>query len=138
ISAKSVSGMQVRIYSDHPFRTRKDGGPKDGFEESALARLRADPDVPVTSFEEVDGRPSLRYAIARRMQASCVACHNFHPDSTFKEWKVGDVRGVVEIIRPLDRDVARAREGLSEAFALMAAVSVVLLGLSVLVLVAGK
>ena len=130
--------MQVRLYSDHPFRTRKDGGPKDEFERDALARLRKNPDLPVYSFEDVLSQPSLRYAIARRMQQTCINCHNFHPDSTKKTWRVGDVRGVVEIIRPLERDVARAREGLREAFIIMALVAIALLGLSVLVLVAGN
>ena len=46
------------------------------------------------------------------MQETCVQCHNGHDDSTKKDWKVGEVVGVLEIIRPLDRDTARAREGL--------------------------
>jgi serine/threonine protein kinase len=49
-----------------------------------------------------------------------------------------DARGDVEIVRPLDRDVARAREGLRGAFALVAGTSVSLLVLSVLVLVVGN
>ena len=32
--------MQVRLYSDYPFKSRKDGGPKDEFERQALALLR--------------------------------------------------------------------------------------------------
>ena len=65
-------------------------------------------------------------------------CHNEHPDSTKRDWKVGDVRGVLEIIRPLDRDAARTRTGLRGTFVLMAVVSASLLGLSVLILVAGN
>jgi len=42
----------------------------------------------------------------------------------------------VEIIRPLDRDAARIRDGLRGTLVLMAVVSGALLGLSVLVLVA--
>ncbi|HKB38363.1 MAG TPA: hypothetical protein VKD72_18110, partial [Gemmataceae bacterium] len=53
-------------------------------------------------------------------------------------WKPGDVRGVVEIIRPLDRDEARTREGLRGTFILMAVVSGSLLGFSVLTLVLGR
>jgi adenylate cyclase len=72
------------------------------------------------------------------MQATCIDCHNTHPDSTRHDWKVGDMRGVLEIIRPLDRDVARTRAGLQGTFALVAGVSASLLALSVLVLVAGN
>lgn len=137
ISQKSASGMKVRLYSDHPFRSRKDGGPKDDFERAALRRLIDNPDDPYWSFEDVEGRPSLRYATARRMQETCVRCHNGHPDSPKKDWKVGDVPGVLEIVRPLDRDVARARQGLRGTFTLMTAICGSLLVLSAVVLVAG-
>jgi adenylate cyclase len=53
------------------------------------------------------------------------------------DWKVGDVRGVVEIIRPLDRDEARARAGLHETFILMGVVAGSLLGLTVIFVVTG-
>jgi serine/threonine protein kinase len=134
LAAKSASGMQVRLYSDYPFRTRTDGGPKDDFEREALDRLPLDPDRPVYRFEDYQGRPVLRYATARRMQEACVRCHNSHPASTKRDWKEGDVRGVLEIIRPLDKDVAQAREGLRGTFLLVAVVSGSLLGLSVLAL----
>jgi eukaryotic-like serine/threonine-protein kinase len=138
ISARSAFGMQVRLYSDHPFRTRKNGGPKDDFEREALQSLRSDPKKPFFRFEDIQGRPSLRYATARIMSSSCVNCHNKHEDSTKKDWKEGDVRGVVEIIRPLDRDNERARDGLRGSIVLMAAISGSLLGLSALVLVVGN
>jgi serine/threonine protein kinase len=130
ISDRSETGAQVRLYSDHPFRSRRGGGPKDDFERDALRRLREDPDKPVWRFEDYKGRPSLRYATARQMQQACVDCHNSHPDSPKTDWKVGDVRGVVEIIHPLDRDADRARDGLRGAFVFVGAVSAALLGLS--------
>jgi serine/threonine protein kinase len=127
ISEHSERGMQVRLYSDYPFRSRKNGLPKDAFEWEALGRLRSNPAEPVYKFEDMQGKPTLRYATARVMKQSCVACHNTHPESTKTNWKTGEVRGVVEIIRPLDRDVLRTREGLRGTFALIAAVSGVLL-----------
>jgi hypothetical protein len=138
ISEKSMSGMQVRLYSDHPFRTRKDGGPKDDFEREALDRLQQDPDQPVYRFGDFQGRPALRYATTRRMQKTCIDCHNKHEDSTYTNWKEGDVPGVLEIIRPLDQDVARTRAGLQGTFVRMAIISGSLLALSVFVLVAGN
>jgi adenylate cyclase len=138
LSEHGESGMQVRLYSDYPFKSRKDGGPHDDFEREALRRLRQDPDTPYYRFEEVGGRLSLRYAYARREQESCTRCHNTHPDSTKRDWKVGDVRGVVEIVRPLDRDVARTRAGLRGTFVLVAVISGSLLAVSILVLVVGN
>jgi tRNA A-37 threonylcarbamoyl transferase component Bud32 len=138
ISTESESGVQVRLYSNYPFRSRRDGGPPDPFGQEALAFLEDHPEEALWSFTDHEGRPVLRYAVARRMKASCIDCHNTHPDSTRRDWKVGDVRGVLEIIRPLDRDIARTREGLRGTFLLMAAVSATLLGVCGLVLVVGK
>ncbi len=138
ISEHSASGVQVRLYSDHPFRPRKDGGPRDDFERSALDTLGQSPSEPFYRFEDYDGRPSLRYATAQKMQKTCVQCHNGHNDSTKKDWREGEVAGVLEIIRPLDRDVTRAREGLQRTLIMMAAISGILLGLSVVVLFASN
>jgi eukaryotic-like serine/threonine-protein kinase len=135
IGRHSKTGMLFRLYSDYPFRSRKDGGPRDDFERHALAELRRSPNAPVYRFETFQTRPSLRYATARRMQADCIGCHNNDPNSTKRNWKPGDVGGVLEIVRPLDRDIARTREGLQGTFVLMAVVSGALLGLSGLVLV---
>jgi serine/threonine protein kinase len=138
LGEQSSSGMLVRLYSDHPFRSRQDGGPQDEFEKEALQRLQQNPDEPVHRQEEVLGRPSLRYATAQRMKTTCVQCHNGHADSTKTDWKEGEVAGVLEIIRPLDRDEARTQEGLRGTLLLMAGISGSLLLLSVLVLVVGN
>ena len=61
ISEKSESGVQVRLYSDHPFKSRKDGGPKDAFERDALGQLQLEPTQPYYRFEDFQGRPALRY-----------------------------------------------------------------------------
>ena len=76
----------------------------------------ATPTAPVYRFETFQGRPSLRYATARRMQADCVGCHNTTRTARSGTGRTGDVRGVLEIIRPLDRDIARTREGLRGTF----------------------
>lgn len=67
------------------------------------------------------------------MEAGCVSCHNTHPDSPKRDWKVEDVRGALEIIHPLGGVVAQTRGRLRETFALTAVMTV--LGLSALALV---
>jgi serine/threonine protein kinase len=134
IGRHSRTGMLFRLYSDHPFRSRKDGGPRDDFERDALVELRRNPGEPVYRFEAFQDRPSLRYATARRMQADCIGCHNNDTNSTKRDWKPGDVGGVLEIIRPLDRDIRRTHQGLRGSFVLMAVVFGALLALSGLVL----
>jgi serine/threonine protein kinase len=109
----SKTGIQVRQYSEYPFPWRKDGGPHDEFEREALVRLQqSNGQETVHEFTEIDGEPVVRYAQARIMKQSCVDCHNTHPKSTKKGWKVGDVRGVLEIFRPLKNDEARVTQAL--------------------------
>ena len=135
IGERSKTGMLFRLYSDHPFRSRKDGGPRDQFERIALEELRRNPDAPAYRFEVFQNRPSLRYATARRMEANCIGCHNNDTNSTKRDWKEGEIAGVLEIIRPLDRDITRTQVGLRGTFVLMAIVSGSLLVLSGLILV---
>ena len=56
------------------------------------------------------------------MEATCIECHNRHPASPKTDWKEGDVRGVLEIIRPLDQDVARMERGLRGTLLVVAAI----------------
>jgi serine/threonine protein kinase len=135
IGERSKTGILFRLYSDYPFRSRQDGGPRDVFEQAALAELNHQPATPFYEFGSYQGRPALRYATARRMEANCISCHNNDLNSTKRDWKEGEVGGVLEIIRPLDSDVERTRQGLQGTFVLMAVVSAALLLLSGLVLV---
>jgi serine/threonine protein kinase len=138
INEKNCAGVQVRLYSAYPFPWRKNGGPRDQFDWDALRRLSENPNAPVAEFTEYEGRPVLRYAKAWVLKKSCLHCHNDNEDSPRKDWREGDVRGALEIIRPLDKDQARTREGLRGTFILMGAISGSLLGLSVLVLIVGN
>ena len=94
-----ASGAEFRLYSDFPFPWRK-GGPRDEFEREALQALRRNPGVPFFRFER-GPEGTLRYATADLMRQSCVNCHNTHPDSPKVDWKVGDVRGVLEVSLPM-------------------------------------
>jgi hypothetical protein len=135
----SRTGVRVRQYSDYPFPWRKDGGPRDEFERLALLRLRQGKgQETVHEFTEIDGQRVVRYAQARVMERSCVECHNTHEKSPRKDWQEGDVRGVLEIIRPLDRDEARVGEALRLALLLSAVVSCLLLGGSLIAVWAGR
>jgi signal transduction histidine kinase len=129
-------GMQIRLYSDYPFPFRKDGGPRDRFERDALLELRKNPGQPYFRFEDFQGRASLRYATAVQLRAGCVSCHNTHPESPKIDWQVGDVRGVQEIIRPLDSAIAETRAGLKSTFILLGTMG--LLGVGGLAMVIGR
>ena len=104
-------GTKIRLYSRYPFPHRKATEKYDDFEKDALDSLEKTPDIPFYRFETINGRMSVRYAVADRMRAACLDCHNNHPETPKTGWKEGDVRGVVEIISPVDQIEAGLNEG---------------------------
>ena len=122
---EKIPGADVKLFSDHPFPFRQDGGPKDDYEEAALKFLRLDPTKPYARFEEIEGRWSIRYAIPEIMKSGCVVCHNAHPESPKKDWKVGDVRGVLEVILPLEGVKKSTQRGLLGSFLLIGGMTLV-------------
>jgi serine/threonine protein kinase len=139
LAQTSKTGVKVRQYSDHPFPWRTDGGPRNEFEREALLRLRQSKGQETAhEFTEIDGQRVVRFAQARVMKRTCVECHNTHPQSPRRDWQVGEVRGVLVIIRPLDKDEARVGEALRLALLLSAVVSCLLVGGSLLVVWAGR
>jgi hypothetical protein len=66
------------------------------------------------------------------MQEMCVYCQKTHPDSTKRNWKAGEVGGILEIIWPLDPDAAWGRDGQCGTLLLMGVIFGSLLGLTVL------
>ncbi len=136
--SENVEGMQVRLYSDYPWR--KEGAVMTDFERAALAKLKDNaaknnPSLEHYEFAEQDGKSLVRYARAQIMEDNCRYCHNKHSASPRRDWEVGEIAGVLAITRPLDRDVERTRSGLRGAFALVATVAVSLLALSMVLLV---
>lgn len=135
------SGMQVRIYSDYPWR--ENGGPINLFERQAIeelglgcrtlsdertdTRLSAKADVDGRSyhqFDTVNGEPVLRYARAQIMKQSCIDCHNNDALSPKRNWVVGEVAGVLSITRPLKRDIDATTNGLRSAFFLIGGIAI--------------
>ncbi|MFO1340383.1 MAG: methyl-accepting chemotaxis protein [Burkholderiaceae bacterium] len=119
--AQQYPGTQVRLLSRYPFPYQK-SAPLDGFQSEALAALEKDPQSPQHRIETLDGRLSVRYAVADVMKEGCVACHNSDPQSPKKDWKVGDVRGIVEVVVPVDQvDQAASRTSLTLVLMVLAA-----------------
>jgi PAS domain S-box-containing protein len=111
--------MATYLYSPYPFPGRDNvGGLRDSFAEDAWKALSANPDSPFSRVEEVNGRLTLRYATADRMRASCIDCHNSHPDTPKDDWKVGDVRGVLEVAMQMETTVARTWSSLGQTLLL--------------------
>ncbi|KAF0209721.1 MAG: protein serine/threonine phosphatase, partial [bacterium] len=128
-------GSSTRLYSDFPFPWRKaEGGPKDDFEREALQYLKQNPTKSYYRIGEFQGRLSLRYARADLMRFACIKCHNTHPSSPKTDWNVGDVRGVLEVVRPLDVAVIKSKSNLRETAGLLGVIGIsglLLLGVTI-------
>ena len=88
--------ISYRFVSDYPFRNRTPHA-LDDFENYALAALRDNPDQQVTNSSRSIFTDQVRLITPIIMGATCVACHNTHPESPKQGWKVGDVRGIQEV-----------------------------------------
>jgi signal transduction histidine kinase len=130
------SGESTRLYSPFPFPFRKDGGLRDDFAKQAWRQLSRDPGRPFYRFEQVGGASVLRYASADLMRASCVDCHNTHPDTPRRNWKEGDLRGVLEVRMPMHRIEARTATGVRSSLLLTGGVALV--GIALLAFVFGR
>lgn len=90
-------GTTIKLYSPYPFPNRKDRQ-MDAFGQDAWNYLISHPDDVFSRTEVVDGKPTVRVAMTDRMTAqACVACHNANPESPKRDWKLNDVRGVLEV-----------------------------------------
>lgn len=97
VIADKQSNVNYRFVSDYPFRGRAPHA-LDDFEKTSLASLRAKPEQPPIILAATSGTATqVRLIAPVLMSAACVACHNSHPDSPKKDWKIGDVRGLQEV-----------------------------------------
>ncbi|MBI4383353.1 MAG: DUF3365 domain-containing protein [Nitrospinae bacterium] len=102
---KDKNGLRLKLYSAFPFPHRKDRV-LDDFARTAVDFLQRNPEKTFVRVEAVDGQESVRVAIADRLTAeACVNCHNSHPESPKKDWKLNDARGVLEVVSPIGTQV---------------------------------
>jgi class 3 adenylate cyclase len=98
--------VKYRFVSDLPFRGREDHN-LDAFEIDALRRLRAGDKETITQVSGSIFDRKIRMVAPVVMAQVCVDCHNSHPDSPKTDWKVGDVRGIQEILvrQPINANI---------------------------------
>ncbi len=110
--SRGETGYSMRLYTRYPFINRKDdGGVRDGFEEDALRSLEAHPKGEFWRLDAVGGIPVVRFAVADVLSDEwLVAYYNSHPDSPKKDWKLGDVRGALEVAVPIEKPLAAAQD----------------------------
>lgn len=98
----SGNGTQLRLYSPYPFPNRAQRQ-LDDFELSAWEHLRINPDSSFSKIISNEQSTVVKVAVADPLISQiCVDCHNNHPLSPKVDWKIGEVRGVLEVITQID------------------------------------
>jgi len=108
---KEYQNIQVYLYSDYPFASSKNRI-LDDFSKRALIQFKDSKKIKkIIEIDSIKEQKVLRVAIADYMtQNTCVSCHNTRIDSPKKDWKLGDVRGVLEVIIPIEKELKMAKD----------------------------
>jgi len=99
--AESGQGVRYRLIGLSPIYQRN--APATDFERKALESLNHSPEAPVTGIV-TSGRKRYFQAIYPDLAVStaCVKCHNSHPRSTKRDFKLNDVMGGIAIMIPIE------------------------------------
>ena len=102
-------GIKLKLYSDFPFSNRANII-LDAFSTKAMETFRSGQiDKAITSVEIFEGKESVRVSIPYFMVApGCVNCLNTGTDMPKNDWKIGDVRGALEVIVPIEAQLISA------------------------------
>lgn len=102
------TGIKFQLYSNYPFKP-KEKRELTASQKEALTYIEDHDSGMWVKRDTIDGKEVLRVAVADYMtEQACVSCHNSHPDKTWEDnkWEMGDKRGLLEVITPIDDDLA--------------------------------
>ncbi|MFI5247090.1 MAG: DUF3365 domain-containing protein [Nitrospirales bacterium] len=102
LAATTGSKVRYRLMSLWPINGQN--GPDDESEKKGLDAVREHPEQTVTSTVKVANQTYFQAIYAdRAVSQACVDCHNTHPHSSKKDFKLGDVMGGLVIEIPLEK-----------------------------------
>jgi hypothetical protein len=102
LMADNPNGIRFRLISN--WAINKDNMPRTNFEEAGLLQIAVSPERPHKGMKTENG---IEYFEALypdiAVSQSCVRCHNAHPHSPKKDFRVGDVMGGLLLSIPVSR-----------------------------------
>ncbi|MEJ2229907.1 MAG: SpoIIE family protein phosphatase [Nitrospirales bacterium] len=108
-TAELRNGFTANLIS--PWPINKNQGARDDFHKVGFAYVQEHPNQPFIETDWLDGKAVMRVLMADFASApSCVNCHNSHPDSPKRDFKLNDVMGGLEIIMPMDNYLQESRK----------------------------
>lgn len=123
--------LQMELVSLTPINQAN--APRDAFQREALDRFVKGSDTSSHSFGDHKGKESLRYMIPDiATSQTCVDCHNTQAASPRKDYRIGDVIGGLEIILPIESEMAAAMDDIwrSIAYGFIVVLAMGLVGLA--------
>lgn len=85
--------MSMRLVSEYPFPARQ-GRLITDFDREATRHFQTTAAESFSRMIATENRSVFEYAVPVRLAETCVACHNSHPESPKRDWKIGDIRGI--------------------------------------------
>jgi Protein of unknown function (DUF3365) len=99
-----LTGPNVRYRLISQWPINKANAPTSEFERRGLKEIQARPNRPYSSMVKGGAEEVFEAVYADlAVTAACVECHNAHPSSSKKDFKVGDVMGGLVISFPLNQ-----------------------------------
>jgi diguanylate cyclase (GGDEF)-like protein len=115
----------LSLVSPYPWPHRADRK-LDEFELDAWKAFQSNPNIVFSRQEVRDGQRVLRVAVSDVMSSqTCVNCHNGDPQSMRHDWKIGDVRGVMEVVKVVEPHLTAAEERSRQIVFVLAMVAMV-------------
>jgi hypothetical protein len=100
LAEKTGTRINYRLISLWPINERN--GPATDFERTGLGNVLVSPDRPYTGIITSGGSRHFQAVYAdRAVSQACIGCHNVHPKSPKRDFKLNDVMGGVVITIPL-------------------------------------
>ena len=102
--------ISVQMYSNYPFPNRKERV-LDKFQQESLQYILKHPDKSYSREDIQNGKLVYRTSFGDFLsENSCVNCHNTRIDTPKTTWKLGDIRGVIEVSVPISASINSAKE----------------------------
>ena len=102
--------VQTSLISPYPFPWNKQAHKLESpdWKQTWLA-LKKEPHYSrvVIGYDEPGHSLTLKHSSADIMHQQCISCHNSHPSSPKKDWKEGQLAGILEVKIPLDSVLAK-------------------------------
>jgi PAS domain S-box-containing protein len=94
------NGIKIQMFSNYPFPNRANRVLND-YQKKSLQWIEKNPYKTYVNLVTQDNKKVLKVTVADIFyDPECVKCHNTRADTPKANWKLGDVRGVIEVTLP--------------------------------------